>query len=351
MTLFGFDASHYQGTLTGDILARVRAEGYDFFTHKLAEGPQDTEGSHSSTALTAAKDAGLPLIGAYMVPRTTASVDAQVTYWLDLAGTRVPWWPTFSGWFWQIDLELWPYDKVPASVGVACAQEMRARTGRQVLLYASHGQYGDSLTGWDGPLWNANYPSTMTGAASAIYQHVGGDSGPGWGEYSGQAPAIWQFTSSAVIAGLSGCDANAFRGDPNQLRTLITGGTMGTDLSAFTTDHGSVEQTAYNANRILDGLARGENPIKNVAWGYGADGHWLMVDLPNVLAPDPAAPSGTAPAATVTLSDADRTSIVADLQTALGGAIARQQASLDALTTAVATLAAKVKAAGTDLGA
>src|SRR5262249_55808726 len=53
-----------------------------------------------------------------------------------------------------------------------------------------------------------------------------GDSYAGWGSYSGQTPAIVQYTSSATIAGRTTCDANAFRGTIDQLLTLIGGDTV-----------------------------------------------------------------------------------------------------------------------------
>lgn len=231
MTIFLWDASHYDGTLTPSILRGARAEGIAGFTHKIAEGLNDTEGTHDDTALAAARDAGIEFIGGYLVPRSNASVTAQVDYWLRLADAGEPWWRNFPGWFWQVDLERWSYDNVPASVGIAAAQQLRARTGRWVILYASHGQYGDQLTGWNGPLWNAHYTSRAAGSVTAMYPgdnwmpSLGGGLG-GWAAYSGRAPTFLQYTSSATIAGLTTCDASAFRGDARQLRALIEGGTI-----------------------------------------------------------------------------------------------------------------------------
>lgn len=227
MTLFGWDASHFDGLLSTAILTQARAEGITFFTHKIGEGLQDTEGGNDDTALAAAKTAGIEFIGGYLIPRSNASVSEQVNYWLHLVELGEPWWRTFPGWFWQIDLERWSYDNVPASVGIAAAQLLRARTGRWTVLYASHGQYGDQLVGWDGPLWNADYTSRTVAGFAAMYP---GDTWTplhdtwqgGWAPYSGREPTVLQYTSSATIAGLTTCDANAFRGTLADLRKLIT---------------------------------------------------------------------------------------------------------------------------------
>lgn len=228
MTVFGWDASHYDGTLTRAILGRARAEGIGFFTHKIGEGTgYDDPGD--LTALAAARDAGLEFIGGYFVPRSTAPVAAQVDACLRLADRDEPWWRSFPGWCWQVDLERWTYDNVPAAVGVEFARQLRARTGRLVVLYASHGQYGDQLAGWDGPLWNADYTARAAGGFAGMYP---GDSWRpphgswlgGWAAYSGREPTFLQYTSSATIAGLTTCDANAYRGSVEQLRGLIKGG-------------------------------------------------------------------------------------------------------------------------------
>jgi Glycosyl hydrolases family 25 len=216
MTLFLWDQSHFDGVITRDIMVRAKVEGIVGVTHKIGEGTGGDD-LQDGTALAAARGAGIEFIGGYHVVRS-GPVGSQVDELLFLADRDEPWWHDFPGWFWQADLERWSYDNVPAATGVAFAQLLRQRTGRQVLLYASRGQYGDSLTGWDGPLWNANYPSSRLAPFKDLYP---GDNGPGWVRYSGQMPLFWQYASSATIAGLSTCDANAYRGTVDQLRNLI----------------------------------------------------------------------------------------------------------------------------------
>ncbi len=219
MTIFLWDTSHYDGPLTSAIMKRAKVEGIVGVTAKIGEGSTyDDPGD--AAALAAARDAGVEFVGGYFVPRSTSPVSAQVDACIRLADRDEPWWRTFPGWFWQVDLERWPTDSVPASVGIDFAKQLRARTGRWTILYASKGQYGDGLTAWDGPLWNANYGSNPIGDFHAVYP---GDTSPRWGAYSGKVPTFLQYSSNATIAGLTTCDANAYRGGVDQLRALIQG--------------------------------------------------------------------------------------------------------------------------------
>ncbi len=225
MTLYGWDASHYDGPLSRAILARAAAEGIAFFTHKIAEGLSDTESTMDDTALAAARDAGIPFVGGYFVPRTLDSA-AQVDYWWGLLNAGEPWWRDFGGWFSQIDLERWPYDQVSAVKGIDCAKRWRDKTGRATVLYASRSQYGDTLGAWDGPLWNADYRGGPGYPGDGWVSSGGAPAG--WAPYSGRVPDFLQFTSSATIAGLTTCDRNAYRGTLNQLAALL-GGTAVSD--------------------------------------------------------------------------------------------------------------------------
>jgi hypothetical protein len=231
MTEYLWDQSHYDGVITLATMQRAKAEGIVGVVHKVGEGtggddPQDR------TALAAARDAGIGFVGGYHVTRSV-DVTAQVDAVIALADRDEGWWRSFPGWFWMEDLERWPYDPVPASVGIACAKQLRERTGRQVFLYASHGQYGDALKAWDGPLWNADYTGSPAAGFRALYPGdlwapLHGSWHGGWAPYSDRTPTFLQYTSSATVAGLTTCDANAFRGSLDELRHLIQGDTMPT---------------------------------------------------------------------------------------------------------------------------
>jgi Glycosyl hydrolases family 25 len=230
MTIFGWDTSHYDGAITPAIAARAHAEGIVFATAKIGEGGNYDDPADGSN-LKAFRDAGIKVIGGYYVVRSGISISAQVAHCIALADKDEPWWRTFPGWFWQTDLELWGIDQVGAATGIAFSEQLRAATGRTVVLYASHGMYGDKLRAWGGPLWNANYGANPTVPFRDAYP---GDNSLRWGSYSGQIPALLQYGSNTKIAGLTTCDANAFRGTLDELLALIRPSSAGdTTMAGF----------------------------------------------------------------------------------------------------------------------
>lgn len=218
MTLYGWDSSHYDGNLTLAVLRRAKAEGISLFAHKIGEGlgaPDVT----SATALAAARDAGIPVIGAYWFCHNADDPVAEADRMVARADADESWWREFPGWFWMADCETEGAEGKPARAWIQrFADRLVATTGRVVLVYASRGQYGDTLAGLTHPLWNAAYPSDRQAGFVDLYP---GDSKSGWTAYSGQTPALWQYSSSATIAGRTTCDANAFRGTLDDLLALI----------------------------------------------------------------------------------------------------------------------------------
>jgi GH25 family lysozyme M1 (1,4-beta-N-acetylmuramidase) len=220
MTLFGWDASDFDWARGPMDLVAAKADGITWFTHKATEAT-NVKHIHLAGALDRARDAGIEFLGAYHVVRSSPSVPAQVNYFLGYLDAVVPWWRAFPGFMLQVDLELWSYDQVSAATGAAFAAALQAAQPKRVLTYASRGMYGDSLTGLDTPLWNANYGK---GDPAGHYVDVyPGDQGAGWAAYSGQTPVMWQYGSRCTIGSQPGCDANAFRGTLADLRELITG--------------------------------------------------------------------------------------------------------------------------------
>ncbi len=215
---FGWDSSHYDGVITAEAARAARREGIVFATAKIGEG-RGYDDPLDATNLANLRDGGIELLGGYHVVRTD-DVAAQLSNLLRLADRDEPWWRDWPGWWWQVDLERWPYDQVPAATGIEFALRLRDQTSRQVLLYASRGQYGSQLTSWDGPLWNADYPSDRQAPFKDMYP---GDGYKGWQPYSGKTPALLQYASTATIAGMTTCDVNAFRGTYAQLYQLLTG--------------------------------------------------------------------------------------------------------------------------------
>lgn len=220
MTLYGWDTSHYDGIITLGAARAARAEGIVFATAKIGEG-RNYDDPADSTNLRNLRDAGIPLLAGYYVPRSGVPVAAQVDNLIRLADRDEPWWRDFPGWGWQVDLERWQYDPVPAEVGIEFGYQVQDRTDRIALMYASRGQYGNQLTAWDGALWNADYPSARQAPFKDLYP--GDDYRHGWNPYSGKTPDLLQYASSATIGGMSTCDANAFRGSFPELVALWTG--------------------------------------------------------------------------------------------------------------------------------
>lgn len=209
----------FDGLISDVNAAHAKAQGIDFVTHKLTEGTNYVD-PNVARALASFRAADFLAIGVYHVVRS-GDVAAQVAFMLAQLTKAAPWWKTFPGFFFQVDLETWDYDNVPASTGVNFGKLLRAQGQKCTIMYASHGEYGNQLTSWDGPLWNANYPTNATGPFKLLYP---GDGYAGFNDYSGQTPLIAQYTSKATIGDFTTCDANAYRGTLDQLLTLIHGG-------------------------------------------------------------------------------------------------------------------------------
>ncbi|GAB3801040.1 hypothetical protein [Micromonospora zhanjiangensis] len=151
MTLFGWDTSDYD---VGRGLTRARVTdaaglGITFLTCKGTEQSPSAvfRSQHCGWILATARDARIPFLGMYVVVRSGVPAATQAGTLVSYANSQVPWWSAFPGFFWQVDLERWPYDQVSPSVGVQVANELEARTAKTALMYASKGQYGTSPLG------------------------------------------------------------------------------------------------------------------------------------------------------------------------------------------------------------
>ncbi len=226
MTIFGWDASHFDGVLDLATLKRAKAEGVDFLTHKVGEGLTNVD--PTQTALAVARDAGITVLGGYWFCHGEDDPAAEARRCVAVADQYEPWWRDWPAWFWQVDAETETGHQLPTEAWIdAFADELVALSGRVVVVYASRGQYGDRLTGLSYRLWNADYGSNPHLPFKQAYP---GDAGRGWTPYSGQTPLFWQFGSNTTIAGLSTCDANAYRGSLDELHALISGGAMATQV-------------------------------------------------------------------------------------------------------------------------
>jgi len=260
MTLFLGDFSHYDDVFTLEIAKRIKADGITVVTHKVSEGMGGLD-DEADEAFTYSRQAGFEFIGAYAVPRS-GDGRAQARVAIARCDVIAPWWRSFPGWIWQVDLERWPYDAVPAVDGREMADEF-ATTGKKVVVYASKGQYGDQLTGWPYPLWNARYPSSRQAPYRSLYPGDAETSSSGWQRYSGKMPDFWQYASTATIGGLTTCDVSAYRGTLDQLRALLTSG--GTSTSTGGTV--ATIPAPDNPGRSDTDVLRDVGNLRNVLYG------------------------------------------------------------------------------------
>ncbi|GIH07218.1 hypothetical protein Rhe02_52850 [Rhizocola hellebori] len=265
--VFGWDASDFDWDRGPMDLAAAARDGIQFFTHKATEATS-TRHSHYGEAMRRARDAGIPILGAYHVVRSSPSVSSQVDYFLSYLDSQTPWWRSWGDWFLQVDLEKWPYDTVPASAGEAFADLVEQRTGRKAVIYASKGQYGNELTGTSHLLWNANYGTDPVLRYHTAYGVRGGDTGPGWVVYSGRMPTFWQYGSQTIIGNQPMCDANAFRGTLAELRALISGG--GPFMALTEQEQDDLYRRVCNLDHfIFKGNAKGLESIDDLKFGLG----------------------------------------------------------------------------------
>ncbi|MBB5869150.1 GH25 family lysozyme M1 (1,4-beta-N-acetylmuramidase) [Allocatelliglobosispora scoriae] len=229
--IFGWDASDYdhdRGMRSSHIEAAAR-EGIEFFTHKATEHTPTTvhEHGHFGEKVAAARDAGIPFIGAYVVARTGVPEEKQAAMAVEFVREQAAFLlaePSgFRRFLWQVDLEHWDYDKVDAAVGERLAEELEQATGHRAVIYAPRWAYADAIPG-DRPLWNSDYRgSGAPGPFREQWARVeASDTNDGFAPMSGRVPRILQYASDATIGGQQICDANVFRGSLDDFDTMIT---------------------------------------------------------------------------------------------------------------------------------
>jgi hypothetical protein len=216
-TIYGWDMSHYDDPGIGSAVS----EGFAFITHKAGGDSDDAELGPWWNGVKNIP-ASRVLLGAYFVlypGNPTGKADAFISR-LD---SQCPGWRS-RPFILQVDCETWGgrASTKPGRADIkAFCDRLRSRMPKlRPIVYAPKWCYNDELTGLGYPLWASSYVSG-SGYASALYP---GDTSSRWGSYSGQAPAILQFTSSATIAGQTTCDANAYRGTLAQLSALVAPG-------------------------------------------------------------------------------------------------------------------------------
>ena len=215
MTIFGQDMSHYDNIPAGGG-AKLAADGISFVTHKAGGDSIDAELGAWWSAFRSFRDR--LLLGAYWVLYPGHPLDRADAF-LARLDDQCPGWRD-GPFLLQVDCEKWNGDPatVPGRAEIAAfCDRLAAKTGLRPVVYAPKWVYGNTLSGLGYPLWASNYVIT-SGPFKQLYP---GDGSSRWAVYSGQTPAILQYSSSAVIAKQTTCDANAYRGTLAELTALV----------------------------------------------------------------------------------------------------------------------------------
>jgi hypothetical protein len=217
MTIFGWDQSHFDAPSIGTAVS----EGISFVTHKAGGDATDAE-LPAWWAGVRGLDPAKVLLGAYWV-LYPGSPTARADAFLARLDAACPGWRD-RPFLLQADCEKWNGNPgtVPSRAEIkAFCDRLVARCPKlRPVVYAPKWVYGEGLAGLPYPLWASSYV-TGSGGFKSLYP---GDSNSRWGAYSGQTPAILQYSSSATIGGQTTCDANAYRGTFDDLMALVAPG-------------------------------------------------------------------------------------------------------------------------------
>ncbi|MTE14201.1 GH25 family lysozyme [Nocardia aurantiaca] len=206
MTLYGVDISNWQAGIS---ISEIAAEGFSWIEAKVSEGDYLQDPTWPEF-LASAQAIDLPIIG-YHYAIADCAPAAQVRTWLANNGgpNAMIDFESDSG---DID-DFWALVRAFDDVGV-----------NVTLTYLPQWYWerigSPDLSQVPGLVASA-YPGG-SGYARDIYAAAGGDSGEGWTPYGNAQPLIWQFSDQASIVGMK-LDANAFRGDIEDLIALIGG--------------------------------------------------------------------------------------------------------------------------------
>jgi hypothetical protein len=259
MTIFGWDMSHFDAPDLGTAVA----EGISFVTHKAGGDAVDSE-LPAWWAGVRTLDPQKVLLGAYWVlyPGNPAGRADAFLARLDAA---CPGWRD-RPFLLQADCEKWNGDPrtVPskAEIKTFCDRLVARMPRLRPVVYAPKWVYGNDLTGLPYPLWASSYV-TAAGGFRKLYP---GDSSSRWQAYSGQTPAILQYTSSATIGGQATSDANAYRGTLDQLVALVAPGWEDNAMATLTdaekaqllTDARRTHVMVRNLENLIYALAGGQ---------------------------------------------------------------------------------------------
>jgi hypothetical protein len=331
MPLWGWDASHYDAVPSA---AKVYGEGFRFMTHKAGGDKDDAELAAWWTAMKGYRDR--MLLGAYWV-QYPGNATGRADAFLARLDSQCPGWRD-GPFILQVDCEIWGGDTStkPGLTDIrAFCQRLAAKMPKlRPIVYAPKWAYADGLTGLGFPLWASSYV-TGTGAASTLYPS---DSSTRWGSYSGQVPAVLQFSSSATIAGQTTCDANAYRGTLEQLTALLAPGWITTEEPEMELDdkYGSEAYTG----RTVRNFTKDVHGLRDVLIGDTIGAAKAGVTPASPISKMIAAANTTADLPALIGSLGDR--IVGELRAAEAAEVARDADNLTRLLTVLSTMSGTV---------
>lgn len=192
-----------------DFIEQLIPQGFSGMCHKVSEGDY-YEDPFWPVVLKACQDANIPVLGYHYVTTNDPGAQAQTYRAAGGLDNAMADWEANGGNLANYYAVASAFNAAGINVGVGyCPQWYLDEVGGGDLSQA-------------GALVSSAYPGG-TGYASQIYAAGGGDNGPGWAPYGGVTPTCWQFTDRALIAGIT-VDCNAFKGTPDQLAQLFSGG-------------------------------------------------------------------------------------------------------------------------------
>jgi peptidoglycan hydrolase-like protein with peptidoglycan-binding domain/GH25 family lysozyme M1 (1,4-beta-N-acetylmuramidase) len=236
VTLHLIDVSHYDYDRRGGNLdwATIRGAGIAAVCVRATYGDPaiyNPATRHFRAMATGARAAGFELVGGYhnLIRGDAASMARQVAYFRgELAAAGCTWA--------MLDVE--PYEALKTNglwprwadvLAFTDAWHEAADAGPPLAFYIARWVWDTwlgrpDMSALPGPLVSARYVVNEPGPYAEIYARAGGDLSPAWAPYGGVTPAIWQYTSKAMVPGASTVtDVNAFRGTYPELATLLTG--------------------------------------------------------------------------------------------------------------------------------
>ena len=252
---FIVDCASYQGSPDWAKVFAVCAGGAE----KVTEGAGAT--AYTNPRWAAAKPAMKALAPHGFVPLAYMFMDAaesgasQADYFASVAGD-------LTGFGIVVDLERAPNGSPTIAAAQEAAAELRKKyPGHPVGGYAPHWYTGGANLSFFDWLWASEYVGG-SGDPAALYRAV---PAAWWAPYGGRSPLMLQFTSQAVVAGISGpVDCSAFPGTGAQLASRVLPAPPQPPAPRPPTAPSAPKETGDGSMLVL--LTPGQVPVQIPVW-------------------------------------------------------------------------------------